>query len=205
MTRREHKKQQTRQALMQSALTLVGEDNNFNSISLREVAKNAGVVPTSFYRHFRDMEELGLHLLDELGLMLRKLMRNTRMQDDYIEALTRESVRVYAGFVMEHRNYFYFMNQNRTGGTPALREAVRTELRYFSNELATDIRRLPIFDQMNTDDLGIITELIVETVFAGTIDLLDRTKTDDKATRTYVDNTIKKLRVIWLGAGEWQS
>ncbi|MDX1452648.1 MAG: HTH-type transcriptional repressor FabR [Oleiphilaceae bacterium] len=205
MTRREHKKQQTRQALMQSALTLVGEDNNFNSISLREVAKNAGVVPTSFYRHFRDMEELGLHLLDELGLMLRKLMRNTRMQDDYIEALTRESVRVYAGFVMEHRNYFYFMNQSRTGGTPALREAVRTELRYFSNELATDIRRLPIFDQMNTDDLGIITELIVETVFAGTIDLLDRTKTDDKATRTYVDNTIKKLRVIWLGAGEWQS
>ncbi len=190
---------------MQSALTLVGDGNNFNSISLREVAKNAGVVPTSFYRHFRDMEELGLHLLDELGLMLRKLLRKTRLRDDYIETLTRESVRVYAGFVMEHRNYFYFMNQSRTGGTPALREAVRTELRYFSNELATDIRRLPIFAQMNTDDLGIITELIVETVFASTIDLLDQTKTDEKTTSDYVDNTVKKLRIIWLGAGEWQS
>lgn len=190
---------------MQSALTLVGEGNNFNSISLREVAKNAGVVPTSFYRHFRDMEELGLNLLDELGLMLRKLMRQTRNRDDYIEALTRDSLRVYAQFVLQHRNYFYFMNQSRTGGTLVLREAVRTELRYFSNELASDIRRLPIFAQINTDDLDMVTQLIVETVFTSSIDLLDQQSPRDKHSKAYVDTMVKKLRIIWLGAGEWRS
>jgi len=194
---------------MQSALSLVGEGNSFAGISLREVAKNAGVVPTSFYRHFKDMEELGLSLLDELGLMLRKLMRDTRNRDDYIETLTRDSVRVYAGFVAENRNYFYFMSECRTGGNPALREAVRTELRYFSKELAMDIRRLPIFSQINTDDLDMVTSLIVETVFASTIDLLDQlaphTKPKKNRNDPYVENMVKKLRLIWLGAGEWRS
>src|SRR5690606_40642806 len=59
MSTRESKKKQTRQALMNAALELVGRGDNFASISLREVAKNAGVVPTSFYRHFETMEDLG--------------------------------------------------------------------------------------------------------------------------------------------------
>ena len=53
---------------MDSALAIIGFGANFASISLREVAKTAGVVPTSFYRHFGDMEELGLAMVDELGL-----------------------------------------------------------------------------------------------------------------------------------------
>ncbi len=190
---------------MQSALTLVGEGNSFTSISLREVAKQAGVVPTSFYRHFRDMEELGLSLLDELGLMLRKLMRQARNREDYIENLTRDSIRVYAKFVIDNRDYFHFMSQCRTGATPVLRDAVRAELRYFSSELAVDIRRLPIFLAITTEDLEWISQLIVETVFASTIDLLDQPNLQAKNASVYVESLVKKLRLIWLGAGEWRS
>ena len=78
MLSREDKKRQTRKSLMDAALMLVGKGDNFSSISLREVAKNAGVVPTSFYRHFSDMDELGLTLVDEAGLTLRQLMRQAR-------------------------------------------------------------------------------------------------------------------------------
>ena len=49
---------------MDSVLAIIGYGANFASISLREVAKTAGLVPTSFYRHFGDMEELGLAMVD---------------------------------------------------------------------------------------------------------------------------------------------
>ena len=43
---------------MQAALVLL-EDQSFSSVSLREVTREAGVVPTAFYRHFDSMESSG--------------------------------------------------------------------------------------------------------------------------------------------------
>jgi AcrR family transcriptional regulator len=44
----------------------MSDGRSFVSISLREVTREAGVVPTAFYRHFKDMDELGLALVDEV-------------------------------------------------------------------------------------------------------------------------------------------
>ena len=73
--RRDVRKQRTRRALLDAALELMQGEQSFNSISLREVARNAGVVPTAFYRHFRDMDELGLTLVEEALRALRQMMR----------------------------------------------------------------------------------------------------------------------------------
>lgn len=190
---------------MDAALGLVGRGENFSSISLREVAKNAGVVPTSFYRHFTDMEELGLNVVDDLGLLLRKLMRNSRQSGAYAEALNRSSIEVYTDFVSEHKNYFYFMCQCRTGGTLALRSAIRNEFKYFASELATDIRALPLLNQVNSLDLDMMAQLMVETVFESTIDFLDQADTSPNFRQEFINLMVKKLRLIWLGAGEWRS
>lgn len=205
MQSREDKKRQTRKSLMDAALTLTGNGENFSNISLREVAKNAGVVPTSFYRHFKDMEELGLNIVDDLGLILRKLMRETRQNSDYFDTLAQQSIEVYTDFVSENKNYFYFMAQIRTGGTPVLRNAIRSDIKYFANELASDLRPLSVFDKAEDSDLELISLLIVEAVFDTTIDLLDQIQTSPNQQQAYVENTVKKLRVIWLGAITWQS
>ena len=39
----------------------------FGSLSLRVVARCAGIVPTGFYRHFEDMDALGLALMPRSG------------------------------------------------------------------------------------------------------------------------------------------
>ncbi len=205
MQSREDKKRQTRKSLMDAALTLTGNGENFSNISLREVAKNAGVVPTSFYRNFKDMEELGLNIVDDLGLILRKLMRATRQNSDYFDTLAQQSIEVYTDFVSENKNYFYFMAQIRTGGTPVLRNAIRSGIKYFANELASDLRPLSVFDKADDSDLELISLLIVEAVFDTTIDLLDQIQTSPNQQQAYVDNTVKKLRMIWLGAITWQS
>lgn len=205
MQTRDEKKAQTRKSLMDSALNLTGNGSNFSSISLREVAKKAGVVPTSFYRHFSDMEELGLNIIDDLGLLLRKLMRQVRTNNDNLDSLARSSVDFYANYVCAHKNYFYFMEQVKTGGTPTLRKAIRKELYYFANELASDIRPLKEFSSVSDGDLNIICQLIVDTVFQNTIDLLDQVDENSDYIDTYTEHTLKQLRLIWIGAIHWQS
>ena len=51
---------ETREKLMNAALALVGKGRHFASLGIREVPRQAGVVPTSFYRHSRNMDDLGL-------------------------------------------------------------------------------------------------------------------------------------------------
>ncbi len=210
MASREEKKRQTRTSLMDAALMLVGKGNNFSSISLREVAKNAGVVPTSFYRHFSDMEELGLNLLDDLGLILRRVMRATRQHDVVknggpAEGFIRGSVEVYVDFVCAHRNHFYFMCQCRTGGTPALRTALRNELKYFANELVLDIRNVSMLPEVDSQDVEMISQLIVATMSEITIDILDQGKVNPAIQQELTENMVRKLRLIWLGARRWKS
>ena len=74
---RDESKGLTRQALMRAALKLLSR-NSFDSISLREVTKEAGISPTAFYRHFDDMEELGLALVDESFESLHAMVRSAR-------------------------------------------------------------------------------------------------------------------------------
>src|SRR5690242_15788980 len=72
--RREH----TRQALLDAALDQMDAGVSFDALSLRSVARTAGVVPAAFYRHFSSMDELGLALVDESFRTLRSLLREAR-------------------------------------------------------------------------------------------------------------------------------
>lgn len=205
MLSREDKKGQTRKSLMDAALLLVEQGNNFASISLREVAKNAGVVPTSFYRHFRDMEELGLNIIDDLGLMLRKLLRSARQSATSPAESTRTSMVVFTEFVFQNKKHFHFLNQVKGGGTLALRSAIRNELRHLSNEMATDLRAAftqsnpKALDHLSSSELELIAQLIVSAVFESTIDLLDLCETSPNYRQEYIEQTVRQLKVIWRG------
>src|SRR5690606_9076848 len=76
-TSRSESKELTRQALLRAALKLLAR-NSFDSISLREITRQAGISPTAFYRHFDDTEELGLALVEEAFGSLRQMMRDAR-------------------------------------------------------------------------------------------------------------------------------
>ena len=75
---RGERKQRTRESLLDAALTLMNHGRSFTSLGLREITREAGVVPTSFYRHFKDMDELGLALVEAGGMTLRRLLREAR-------------------------------------------------------------------------------------------------------------------------------
>ncbi len=202
-TRREQK-QRTRQALLDAALELL-EEESFSSISLRQVTRAAGVVPTAFYRHFDDMEELGLVLIDESFRTLRAMIRAARADPRTYEGVIANSVEILVGYVHEHEAHFRFIGRERFGGVAVLRHAIRSEIRLFASDLATDLARFPYLDRWSTEDLQLLAGLMVNAMVSTAEAILDGPANDPAAEADVVTTAERQLRMIVLGVPYWRN
>ncbi len=204
MVRRTEKKLKTRAALMNSALHLVEEGQHFSSISIREVAKNAGVVPTSFYRHFKDLDDLALNLVDELSLMLRQLLRTARQQPQSPLQMIDKSIDLLMDYVLDNRAFFIFMTQGLSGGSPAVRDAIRSELRFFANELELDLKRQNTLGNLDSGMYSNVCQLVINAMAMVVAELLDFDEKDLVSIQSLKERTRRQLQVIFLGAAHWR-
>ena len=200
---RRERKQRTRADLLDAALALL-KDNSFGSLSLREVSREAGVVPTAFYRHFVSMEELGLALVDESFRTLRQMIRSARSETNP-EHVIRSSVEILVHHVHEHRLHFRFIARERFGGVGALRQAIRSEIRLFSSELATDLARFPYLNEWSTEDLHMMAGLIVNPMVSTAEEILDLpVDSPEPRTRSSAPRE-KQLRLVAVAVPHWRS
>lgn len=201
---RAEQKERTRIALLDAALRLL-EHRSFGSLGLREVTREAGVVPTAFYRHFDSMEELGLALIDDSFRTLRRMIRDARAEPLAYEHVIRSSAEILVRHVHAHRLHFRFIARERSSGVPALRQAIRAEIRLFTSELATDLARFPFLDRWSTEDLGVLATLIVNTMVSTAEAIIDAPSGRPEAEEEIVRNAEKQLRLIVLGVPAWRS
>lgn len=201
MATRAEKKARTRNALIDSVLSIVGVGANFASISLREVAKTAGVVPTSFYRHFGDMEELGLAMVDELGLNLRRLMRGSFDAQQSLDDMIEHCIDVYVEYVVNNSNLIEFMNQSRTGGTPALQDAIRNELKFVGSRIATELSL--VLPALKSGEREVVAGTVVTVLLETTTELLSLPENNDALLEELKEKTREQMSIILLGAGKW--
>src|SRR5215218_4382733 len=105
---RGERKEQTRRSILDAALRLC-EDSSLVALSLRQVAKEVGIVPTAFYRHFDSIESLGLELVDESFVSLRAMLRDIRRGDPPYAAIVDRSVEILVDHVRQQRSHFLFI------------------------------------------------------------------------------------------------
>ncbi|HTU97121.1 MAG TPA: TetR family transcriptional regulator [Solirubrobacteraceae bacterium] len=208
------RRRQTRRALLDAALEQMDGGYGFDSLSLRRVARAAGVVPTAFYRHFDSMDELGLALVEESVATLRAMLREAREGGAAADpsGLIRRSVEILVAHVREHRRHFAFMAHARASGNAVLRHAIRSETKLFASELATDIARLPILRDWSTADLQMLAALFVDTMIATIDAILEASSSgagpeglSPEAETRIVAQAEKQLRLIALAIPQWRS
>lgn len=129
-------KERTRRTLIDAAFMQLNAEQGFASLSLREVAREAGIAPTSFYRHFRDMDELGLAMVDESGLTLRQLMRQARKRIEKGGSVIQTSITTFIEFIDNNPKVFLLLLRERAGTSAAFRSAIAREIQHFIVELA---------------------------------------------------------------------
>lgn len=175
MGTKKEQKNQTRLQLLQAALRLSAE-KGFSALSIREVTANAGITPAAFYKHFHDMEELGLAMLDEVGLSLRRMLRDARKRVEPGPDAIKVSVEAFLSFVHENNNLFRLLLGERQGATSAFRKAIHNEMDRFVAELAVDLERLQGTIQRPLENPALAAESIVAVSFTLGAEALDLPK-----------------------------
>ena len=203
MTPRAEQKQQTRQALMQAALTLMQSGRGFGSLSLREVTRVAGIVPTGFYRHFTDMDELGLALVAEVGETFRDAIREVRRHEFEMRGMIDASVRIFLAAVEAHHDQFMFLAREQYGGSQPVRHAIAALRERITNDLAADLKLINRMPQLGADGVDLVSDLVVKTVFATLPELIDPPSDTLPAHLSPENKIIQQLRFIMIGGKHW--
>jgi AcrR family transcriptional regulator len=140
---KKEEKEKVRVALMRAAVHLAAA-HGFAGLGLREVSREAGIAPTSFYRHFADMEELGAALIRELaGHTLRELGERALAapKGSAVEHLVESMLST----VEQDPELVRFVIAERAGASASFRALLRAELARLARTLhaATKGETLP--------------------------------------------------------------
>jgi AcrR family transcriptional regulator len=201
------RKLQTRQGLLDAALRLM-EQQSLDSLSLREVSRAAGIVPAAFYRHFPDLDSLGVALVEQCLGGLRTALRAVRAGRTDSDEIARRSVAALADQLRAHRAQFRFIARERHGGVAPVRQAIRHQLRLFSAELATDLlvdnpTASAVLGRWQAADVHMLADLIVDHMLATSAVLLDIPPEDPDGERRAIGVAARQLTLIVVGARHW--
>ena len=187
----------TKEELFQAALNLIGPQKSISSLSLREVAREAGIAPNSFYRHFKDIDELAIELIDRAGIVLRQILHEARLQASRQNSIIRSSVEVFiAQLDADEGNLSLLLREGYTG-SKSYKQAVERQLNYFQQELQEDLIRLERLNNKKLFHPDIAAKAITQLVFNMGANVIDMPAEDRKE---IAEQTMIMIRMILEGA-----
>ncbi|WOE32017.1 MULTISPECIES: HTH-type transcriptional repressor FabR [unclassified Acinetobacter] len=187
----------TKEELFQAALKLIGPEKSIASLSLREVAREAGIAPNSFYRHFKDIDELAIELIEKSGLVLRQILHEARLKASKQSSIIRTSVEVFIEQLDADEGNLSLLLREGYTGSKSYKLAVEHQLNYFQQELQEDLIRLERLNHSKMLYPDIVASAITQLVFnmgAKVIDL------DAEQRKDVAEKTMVMLRMILEGA-----
>ena len=187
----------TKEELFEAALNLIGPENSIASLSLREVAREAGIAPNSFYRHFKDIDELAIALIDRSGIVLRQIIRESRLQASKQNSIIRSSVEVFIQQLDTDEGNLSLLLREGFTGSKSYKEAVERQLIFFQQELQEDLIRLERLNRSKLFHPDLVAKAITQLVFnmgAKVIDLPHEQREE------VAEQTMVMIRMILEGA-----
>ncbi|MET7433739.1 TetR family transcriptional regulator [Streptomyces flaveolus] len=199
---RQAQKQRTRQAFLDAALALL-EEQSLSSLGLREVTRAVGVAPTAFYRHFRSTADLGVALVDEALGSLHPMVRTTvSTTGDSEERITR-AIELIARHVDAYPAHVRFIARERHGGVQPVREAIRSQLHRFAEEVKAELAKDPEAAGWSDDDLLMLAHLYVDQMLITASLFLEALEAPAEERERVTQLATRQLRLISIGRSHW--
>ncbi|WP_133648620.1 TetR family transcriptional regulator [Paraburkholderia flava] len=151
--------------LIEAALRLTAGGRSFATLGLRELAREAGLNPNTFYRHFDTLDALAREAVEWVSRRLRPMLRRERWLAAHDEPLSvpRRASAAFFAFALDNRDAFLSALAEYHGTLPALRDAVRANLHEVSAEMADDVVQLnlmPTLSRATVDE--ICTQIVLQ-------------------------------------------
>ena len=204
-------KEKTSQALIDAALELCSNEG-YASLSLRSVARKAGIAPTSFYRHFREIDEMGV----EMALQGKQVMSDclTQARDKMafpaikkndspaqalksIERITRPFTETFIHYMKKNNRLLHLFFQERTGSSEAMRRTIAEATDQLTDLLADGLEQIGEASKNNFGDVRLIAETMLSIAGASGMEMLVHPEIKPA---DVIGQTIGKLNLLLLGA-----
>ncbi|OTG70465.1 DNA-binding transcriptional regulator FabR [Acinetobacter sp. ANC 4169] len=187
----------TKEELFQATLNLIGPQKSISSLSLREVAREAGIAPNSFYRHFRDIDELAIELIDRAGIVLRQILHQARLKASKQNSIIRSSVEIFIEQLDADEGNLSLLLREAYTGSASYKLAVERQLNYFQQELQEDLIRLERLNNNRLSHPDIVAKAITQLVFNMGATVIDISAAERKE---IAEQTMIMIRMILEGA-----
>ncbi len=185
------------QDVMNAAVGLLDSNRSVSTLTLREISRAAGISPNSFYRHFRDVDELTVAVIDQAGRGLRGVIRESRLLAALEHGVIRSSVETFMKQLDGEDKYLHVLLREMSTGPEPFRRAVDRELSYFEEELHDEFERRQQAGKVVIHRPELVAKAITRLVFtmgASAADLPSNKRSE------IVEHTIEMIRMIVTGA-----
>ena len=187
----------TKEELFQATLNLIGPQKSIASLSLREIAREAGIAPNSFYRHFKDIDQLAIELIDQAGIVLRQIIREARMQASLEHSIIRSSVEIFTQQLDVDEGYLSLLLREGYTGSASYKAAVERQLNTFEQELQDDLVRLEKLKGYQIARPDLVAKAITQLVFNMGAKMIDMPM-DERA--EIAEQTMIMIRMLLQGS-----
>ena len=200
MSLREDRKQQSHQALLDATLALSSQGRAFSTISLREVAHAVGLVPTAFYRHFQDMEQLGLELLDQVAIHLKGVLNQLGQAYLYQpNTRTKTGIELFFQAVEYHPEPWIFFVAERWGGSAVLRTGMEREIRFLTEDVMHELEKMQAAQHIqSSQDLQALAQMLIDLSLNWAMGWIHLQHQADPELRRTLSNVFKTQSVLQM-------
>lgn len=197
MKPKQTRKAETRQLLLTVTAKALATGRSFDTMSLREIAKLAGIAPTSFYRHFHHMEDLGLALIEEQGRALFAVIEDVRGHVTQGQSLIRSWVGAVYDFILANQGLSRMIVQESLSPESPFREASESLFLALSSDLADYLEQEADRRDVPLAYPRLAANAMVSIMFTTGIALLNAPEGDRDR---HVDAAVIKVKMILRGA-----
>lgn len=181
--------------LIEAALRLTAGGRAFASLGLRELAREAGLNPNTFYRHFDTLDDLAREAVESVSRRLRPMLRRERWLAAHDEpySVPRRACVAFFAFALENREAFLSALAEYHGTSRALREAVRANLHEVSAEMADDVVQLELMPTLSRETVDEVCTQTVLQLFHLSAEYIDANEARRDALVAYAERFIVRL------------
>lgn len=171
----------SREDIIAATLKLLGPNRSVSTLSLREIAREAGIAPNSIYRHFRNLDELAVALIDLAGESLRQIIVEARERANSDQSVVQGCTDAFMEQLRADNRLLHIFLREGTVGSDAYKRAVERQLNFFEDELQRDMRRLAKFKKSGLHEPRLTAKAITRLVFtlgATALDMPENKRTE---------------------------
>jgi AcrR family transcriptional regulator len=155
---------QGRQKLLAAAATLVAREGS-SRLTLRDLAKEAGMSHNAIYRHFEGVDEMVQALISDLNQQLRDGLRQTRLKVPANEVSSRTVVAWLFDFALAHKDAFVVAVRERHGPSGPARQAIEQGMDLIMADMRADLLASQRLPPLPDNTLNLALKIIIQQTF----------------------------------------